>query len=134
MKNDAAHKARSTRLGDLLSSKMEEQGLSIKDLAEKIGMSYEHFRRIVKGQGIPSPLVLKALCELLGLNYMDAERMVTADRIRKKYGAIPLELSGKKPSLEPIERVWDLLTAEQQQDATTMIQAWAKRTKAAKSS
>ncbi|HUJ21276.1 MAG TPA: hypothetical protein VLX58_07125, partial [Bryobacteraceae bacterium] len=95
---------------------------------------YEHARRIVKGIGVPSKPILKALCAYLGLDYKEAERIATADRIQKKYGGIPLELAGKKAGLEPIERVWETLTPDQQRDAISMILGWAKRTKAHKAS
>jgi len=36
-------------------------------------------------------------------------------------------LTGKNPAMEPIEKVWDLLTPEQRQDAIAMIQALANR-------
>jgi transcriptional regulator with XRE-family HTH domain len=120
-----------TLLSDMVTAKMEEKGFSIKDLAIKLDLTYEHARRIVRGEGVPSRFVLRPLCELLGMPYKEAERVATEDKIRIKYGTVPMEMAGKKPSLEPIERVWDLLSPEQQQDATTMIQGWARRTRAA---
>lgn len=119
-------------LSEMINKKMEEVGMSIRGLAQKLEMSYEHVRRITNAESIPSPRVLKDICGHLKLNYKEAEKLLTADKIRKKYGTIPLELSGKKPGLEPIERVWDQLTPEHQKDAVVLITDWAKRDKAAK--
>ena len=122
-----------TRIGQLLVDTMNEQGLEIKDLAEKLDITYEHARRLVRGEGLPSRFVLKMICDGMGLNYKLAEKLATANKIEKKYGSVPMEIAGKKPTLEPIERVWDTLTLQQQEDATSMILGWAKRNKAQKS-
>jgi len=119
-----------TQLGSFLSSAMHERGLSIKDVAITLGITYEHIRRIVRGESVPSKLTLKAMCELVGADLSEAAKLATADRIRKKYGTVPIEIAGKKPSLEPMERVWDFLTKNQQQDLITMAQALAQRNRA----
>lgn len=126
-KKRSGEDAYTTRLGDLISKKLAEKDLEILDLAKELEVSYEHARRIVKGLGVPSKPILRIICTYLGMNYKEAEKMVTVDKIQKKYGGIPLELSNKKPGLEPIERVWDSLTPSQQRDAVTLIQGWARR-------
>jgi transcriptional regulator with XRE-family HTH domain len=115
---------------DLIEEGMKNKKMSIKDLAIKIDTTYEHVRRLVNGQALPSKFTLKEICNVLGLSYKEAERAATSDRITKKFGTIPLELSGKKPGLAPIERVWDNLTEDQQADVVTMVQGWSKRNKA----
>jgi transcriptional regulator with XRE-family HTH domain len=121
-----------TRVGEIISAKMEEKGLSIRDLAVSLDTAYEHMRRIVKGEGVPSKFLLKSICQELGINYKEAERLVTSDQIEKKYGKIPMEISGKNPEIEPIERVWTHLTNDQKNDIITMVQGWARRNKALK--
>ena len=117
-------------IGEMVRAAMDEQGVSIKDLARKIDTTYEHTRRIVKGEGVPSKYVLKLICQELGIPYKEAERAATADRIKKRFGDIPLELSGKNPELEPIAHAWNHLSEDQKKDATSMIVTWAKRNKA----
>lgn len=119
-----------TLLSDLISRAMEDQNLSIRGLAEKLSMTYEHARRIVRGEGIPSDVVLRAICNELGLNFKEAQQLSVASKIRVKYGDIPFKLAGKNPELDPIERVWSLLTESQKNDATNMIQGWARRNRA----
>jgi hypothetical protein len=55
------------------------------------------------------------------------ERLATADRIRFKFGTIPLELAGKNPELEPLERIWNHLSLDHKADLIAQAQAWAKR-------
>jgi hypothetical protein len=63
---------------------------------------------------------------VLGLDYEEISKIANADRIRKVYGDVPLELAGKKPGMYPIEQVWDLLTEEHQRDIVVMAQTFAK--------
>jgi len=106
---------------------MQELNLSIADLAAQVGTTYEHVRNIVKGNAVPSKFMVPALAEALKINRDDLERLATADRIRSKFGTIPLELSGKNPELEPLERVWNHLSAEHKADLIAQAKAWAKR-------
>jgi transcriptional regulator with XRE-family HTH domain len=112
---------------EFIKQALLDKGMSIKDLSEKLELSYEHTRRLTNGLTIPSKFVLRALCSILDLNEQDMEKLVTVDKIRKRYGSIPAEIAGKKPGLEPIERVWDRLTPDQQGDAVAMIVGWARR-------
>jgi transcriptional regulator with XRE-family HTH domain len=116
-------------LAALIAGKMREMGVSIKDLAGALEISYEHARRVVRGLCAPSKTLLTAICEALEVDLAQAERIASLDEMRAKYGNLVAESAGKNAALEPIERVWDLLTPEQQQDAIAMIQAWASRTR-----
>jgi ribosome-binding protein aMBF1 (putative translation factor) len=119
--------APSAQLGEMVTEAMNAQGVSIRSLAESLDITYEHARRISRGEAVPSKFILKAVCSLLELDYKELERLATQDKIRKKYGEVSLVLAGKDPTLEPIERAWPKLTDDQKKDAITMITAWAKR-------
>jgi hypothetical protein len=69
----------------------------------------------------------EALAEALKIKKAELARVVTADRIRKKFGTIPLEIAGKNPELEPLERVWNYLSQEHKADLIAQAEAWAKR-------
>ena len=116
-----------TRTGEVLTERMQELKLSIADLAEKVGTSYEHVRNVAKGNAVPSKLMVRALADALKIKADELDRIVTADRIRVKFGTIPLELAGKNPELEPLERVWNHLSQEHKADLIAQAQAWAKR-------
>src|SRR5216684_7150979 len=116
-----------TRTAERLTKRMEELNLSIAELARKVGATYEHVRSLVRGKAIPSKLMVQALAEALRINKAELERLATADHIRAKFGKIPLELSGKNPELEPLERVWDHLSKEHRADLIAQAEAWARR-------
>lgn len=112
---------------EVLTARMQELKLSIAELAEKVGTSYEYVRKIVKGDTVPSEFMVRELSEALKINRAELERLTVADRIRVKFGTIPLELAGKNPELEPLERVWNHLSQEHKADLIAQAQAWAKR-------
>jgi transcriptional regulator with XRE-family HTH domain len=123
-----------TQLAELLTSKMEEQGMTMNELAEKLDVTYEHVRRIVRGEGIPSKYVLKLIAEVFKFKYHDLEKIAVSDKIKKKYGSIPAELAGKDPTLEPLEKLWFKLHEEQRAALIDMASSFARRNRIAKAS
>ena len=119
-----------TRIGQVISEEMGKCKIPIKDLSRRLEFSYEHVRRIVRGECIPSKPALRMLCQELGIDFAKADRLATADRMNKKFGEVPAEISQKKPSMEPLERVWDDLLPGQQQDLIAMAHLWLQRKKA----
>lgn len=115
-----------------LNEAMRDRDLSIRDIAEQTGGSYENIRRIVNGTSIPSEFLLRGICDAVGLDRAGMSQIAKADKIRIKYGTVPLELSGKKPGMELLDRVWDDLTPDQQRGITSMAQGWAKQNRAQK--
>ena len=116
-----------TRTAERLTKRMKELNLSIRELAEKVGATYEHVRSLVRGNAIPSKPMVQTLAKALRMDQVELERLATADRIRVKYGKIPLELAGKNPELEPLERVWPHLSKEHKADLIAQAEAWARR-------
>jgi transcriptional regulator with XRE-family HTH domain len=115
------------RTGELLAGRMRDLKLSLRDVSIKVGTSYEHVRSIVRGIAVPSDAMAEALAEALKIKKEELERVVTGDRIRKKFGTIPLEIAGKNPELEPLERVWNHLSQDHKADLIAQAEAWAKR-------
>ena len=116
-----------TQTGERVGEQIEKLGLSIKEVAEKVGSSYHHIRNVVRGNIVPSRLMAKALAEALGIDPQDLERDAVADRIRIKFGNMPFEIAGKNPELVPIERVWDKLSEEHKQDIISIVRTFARR-------
>lgn len=119
-----------TRLAGIIQQAMDKKKLSIREVAEKLGTTYEHVRGVVRGLTVPSDLALKELCRALDIDFGAVAKLVVADRILAKYGTIPLELAGKNPELEPIERVWDRLSNEHKSTLVMMAQTFANKDKA----
>lgn len=127
MANNKKNQDHGTRLAEKLGARMREKDLSIRDVAETVGSTYEHVRNIVNGGGLPSRRLLKDLSEALSLNHKELVEIRTSDEILKKHGGIPLLLAHKNPELEPIERVWANLSKQHKKDLMTMAEAFARQ-------
>ncbi len=118
-----------TRIAEKIQEAMDAKNLSIRDVSDKMGSTYEHVRNIVRGNIVPSKFFLNGLCTVLGLNLKEMSALSTADRICMKYGDIPSEISGKNPEIEPIERAWPHMSEEHRKDLIAMAAMYAKRDK-----
>jgi len=114
-----------TLFGQKMQGRMDELGLSIKDVSDQIGSTYEYIRKLVRGLASPSRYMLRELVKILELDLHSMEKLVTADKITRTHGSIPLELSGKNPALEPFERLWGKLTEQQQEILLTQLRSFA---------
>jgi transcriptional regulator with XRE-family HTH domain len=94
-----------TQYAQRIVKELNEQGLSISDLQEMLGTTYEHARKIVKGASHASKHVRQKIAELLGVPFEELEKLDVADRIRKNYGSLPTIIAGKHPEVEPFERI-----------------------------
>ena len=101
------------RLARALVERMNQLDLTIRQLAQHTGLTYEHIRKLVKGEAHPSRLALQELCRVLQLEPARLETLAVADRIEKKYGGIPHALAGQHPELSLLAPWWDMLTEEQ---------------------
>jgi transcriptional regulator with XRE-family HTH domain len=116
----------STLFAAKMVERMEALGLETIDVSDKTGATYQHIRGILKGKSFPSPFFLRQLCAVLELGYNEALILVDADKIKHKYGDVPEILSGKKPTLTPVERVWDEITPEQQEEFIKRLRGQAR--------
>ena len=114
------------RLARALAERMNELELTIKDVAARSGLTYEHVRKLVKGEAYPSRLALRELCQVLKLDHGKMNELAVADRLEKKYGGIPHALAGRHPELSLLERWWDLLTEEQKESFRIQIRSVAE--------
>ena len=101
------------RLARALVDRMNQIDLTIRQLAQRTGLTYEHIRKLAKGEAHPSRLALREICGVLQLEPGRMESLAIADRIEKKYGGIPHALAGQHPELSLLAPWWDLLTEEQ---------------------
>ncbi len=114
------------RLAQSLVDRMNALDLTIKDVAARCGLTYEHIRKLVKGDAYPSPLALREVCRVLALESAEMEALAVADRLEKKYGGIPHVLAGHHPELSLLARWWDLLTDEQKNSFRIQIRSVAE--------
>lgn len=114
------------RLAHALVGRMNELDLTVRQLAERAGLSYEHIRKLVKGAASPSRLTLRELCRVLQMDANQMQSLAVADRIEKKYGGIPHALAGKHPELSLLAPWWDKLTEEQKTSFRIQIKSVAE--------
>jgi len=110
-----------------LEEGLEAKGWDIADLARQIDCSYEYGRQLVRGYTFPGKHVLKNICTVLDLDQEEMRKLVVGDKISKKYGGIPAELTGKDPRFLEIERLLPQLTAEQFEIVVEIIEGIARR-------
>jgi transcriptional regulator with XRE-family HTH domain len=116
-----------TTFGVKVQERMEALDLTLLNLSDLTAATYEHIRKIVRGDSFPSPYFLKSLCEALSLDFDEMKRVVTADRLKAKYGKTLPELltAGKDPTLAPVEKVWTKLNPSQKQELITKAKEFA---------
>lgn len=114
------------RLAQALVERMNALDLTLRQVAERTGLTYEHVRKLAKGAAFPSRLALRELCRVLALDPAEMDRRAVADRLEKKYGGIPHALAGKHPELSLLAPWWDLLTEEQKTSFRIQIRSVAE--------
>jgi transcriptional regulator with XRE-family HTH domain len=110
-----SHRQRPGRgtFAELVQDAMMSKKMKISDLAAATGATYEHIRKLVNSLAFPSGYLFERVCKALSLNREEANRALVADRMRYKYGTVPLELAGRNPRFEHIEKRLLKLTDEQ---------------------
>lgn len=108
------------RFGQLLAAAVQKKGISLRDLAAKMDYTYEQMRKLWLGHSAPSKLLLKELCKHLDMNFAEAEKAATADRMERKYGKAAFGVLGRDPRLGEIEDLlpqlskpeWDMFVSQ----------------------
>lgn len=112
------------RYGEALHRKMQEHEMDIRRLALESGATYEHIRKLVRGMALPSGSLMTGICKVLKWDKGEAQRLVAADQVEKKYGTdLPKEMTGIDPALVPFNRVIPKLDPEQRKMLLTMAKS-----------
>lgn len=126
---DERSKRPRSKTSEIIEEGMDAVGVDIRWLAQNAHITYEHARRIVRGEAVPSNVLLGVVANLLQLDLKTLERASMYDRINYKYNGLPVELAGKNPEFEPFERVLAKLTPQQRKDLLNLATSWAKANK-----
>jgi hypothetical protein len=102
-----------TQIALLVQRSMDEQALSLNDLAGKFGMTYEYTRRVARGDALPSRHALRIIAASLGWDAAEAEKLRVQDHFRLKHGPEGAIAQEFDPEVAPFERQWKLLDATQ---------------------
>jgi|SRR6185437_548522 len=109
------------RFAYLLKYDLEKRGLPLKQFAEKAKITYEHARKLVRGEAFPSSALLKRIGDVLELGRERRhhfEVSISIDKIERKYfNVIPMLLRLDRAGAEFARELapdWNDLTDEQQ--------------------
>ena len=121
--------------GEALQQEMEDRGISIQNLSDNIGVTYEHVRRLIKSMAFPSKPLMGMMAQTLGWNkerMAEMQRMALKDKLKHKYADLPESLYGgdKNPKYERAERNLRRLDDAQFEMISRMIEAATKSARA----
>jgi transcriptional regulator with XRE-family HTH domain len=111
------------KLQDLLNAK----NLSITNLSESLGISYEHVRKIVKGETTPSRHVVRELSLILDVDEDDLSDLANKDRALRKFGVVGMEAAAWVEDVAPIGMVWKDLSEAHRDDLLLLARRWANQ-------
>jgi hypothetical protein len=111
---------------EALLTALKTRNLEMNEFSKLVDITYEHGRKLCKGLGFPSKHLLRTICTALELSYEQMQKKVETDKIRKKHGAVLLELAGKDPKFERFEHILLLHDDSQLQDLYLMARAMAQ--------
>jgi transcriptional regulator with XRE-family HTH domain len=115
---------------ETMRQRMEAKSLDVGKLAERLGCSFEHARKLCNSETFPSPSLRDKIADVLESDRTEFEEQVNADRWRSKYKKIPAVAEAK----HPIYSVWNELTKDQQTSLLCMARCLAKQRKGKHSS
>jgi transcriptional regulator with XRE-family HTH domain len=115
--------------GTMFAQAIQRKGLSLRALAEKLDYTYEQMRKLYLGTSAPSPLLVKELSKILGMNVERAQQAATQDRMERRYGKQGLKALGRDPRLAELDAVAALLSDQQLQTVITVARGLVKARK-----
>ena len=110
---------------------MNDRNMSVRQLAEALGVTYEHIRKILVGDCLPSDSVLGRLCEALLLSRREMGQRVAKDRLIRRYGDAAWSVWGLDPKFATLYIVVPLLSKEEWRFVRATAKALAEEKKLA---
>ena len=112
------------RTSTAIAHKMGELGVGIGDLAKQAGITYEHARRIARGESIPSSRLTVRISEVLALNPNELLLLGKADRLRQKF---EVEIMPDAPDndFEEFKAIWRILSDGRRRDLIGIAKLFA---------
>lgn len=114
-------------LASLIREALDIRKESIRSLAKATGISYEHARKIVRGEASPSRHLLPVICQWLGIDPVRSQTLANMDRVRRKMPDIAIGVETSDPQLEPLIKIWGKLNTHQREDLISLATRWANR-------
>jgi|HubBroStandDraft_4_1064222.scaffolds.fasta_scaffold394261_1 hypothetical protein len=98
-----------------LNDAMRQRDLSGHSVAELANCSYEHVRKLMRAEALPSVGLVSVLATIFRWNAKDTRELVKLDKARSKFGAEFWRFVGKDPSVEPFYIMSPYLTDEERE-------------------
>jgi transcriptional regulator with XRE-family HTH domain len=117
------------RFATALKDAVEESGMSLAELGQRVDSTYEHMRKLVAGRAFPSPNLLRSLAHELKADRQQWLEMIEADRLHKKYKTLPKQLK-ISPELEPFEAIIPLLSPYSRETLLAMAKTMLRQDRA----
>lgn len=114
-----------------LADGMARQRVTAKALADTLGCSYEHIRKLLVGDVLPSSHLLLQLCAIFGWSEKKLRRFVMIDRVRKQFGDSFWRVLGRNPKYEALYILWEFLTDYEKDYFTACLRMLIARKQAA---
>jgi hypothetical protein len=126
--------AKSRRFAQYLKTGMVQK--RIKNIAElwrqrpqEFEITYEHLRRAIRGESLPSLEKVKVLCDVLDLDFAKAKQLRELDQLSADYTPEALQsLLGAQSGdhlLDAVSRSWTRLTTELRRGVHVLVESWA---------
>jgi len=111
-------KHRHERLGFFnirLAQRIGDVGLSRGQVAKHAGLTYEHVRKLLSGDCLPSDSSLLKLCRVLGLSRPDMKQRLARDRMIFKFGDAAWDYWGVNPRVGELHILFSILNKEERE-------------------
>src|SRR5438552_8963387 len=104
MKGKRLHKTAVSRLALELARRIEAQHLTVKDVASEAKLTYEHMRKLVNGEALPSIEALQRISKVLNADLHEMTTLLFAEKALRTYGSdTVVQTSGKNNEMAPLE-------------------------------
>ena len=110
--SDSGELAFATELQRLMDQ--QDPPMEIKEVAKKIGISYEHARKLVRGLAVPTAWLCRDLARFFAVDAGPFAALAQKDRFEKKYGESH-QITVSDEGLTKLASNWQLLTDQQKQ-------------------
>jgi hypothetical protein len=97
--------------------------MSLRDMAAKTKGTYEHLRKLVRGEAHPSSLRLGEICKILHLDYAEMDRLITRDKMQHKFGDNVSTVLERNPQSVGFDELTSRLTPEEAEHYRVQMRA-----------
>jgi hypothetical protein len=102
----------------MVRKRLDEKGLMPRDLASATDYSYEHVRKVLKGETNIGEDFHERLCRALDLDPVEMGQLLVSEKVSSKYGAAFKKVLA--PPDTELRRIWPDLTDVQKKQITAI--------------